>query len=42
MSRLARLVNELRFKFRRRVGKHRSYGMSTYEAVRMIQVAREC
>jgi hypothetical protein len=36
------MINELRFKFRRRVGKHRSYGISTYEMIKMIQVAREC
>ena len=39
---LARLVNEARFLLGFKTGKHRSIGFSTFEWVRMAQVARDC
>lgn len=39
---LARLVNEARFLLGFKTGKHRSIGFSTFEWVRMEQVARDC
>jgi hypothetical protein len=37
-----RLVNEVRFMLGAKTGKHRSRGISTFEWVRMKQVARDC
>lgn len=39
----ARVINEIRFFFGAKTGKHRSrFGVSTFEWVRMAQVARDC